>query len=183
VEEEAKKTVVARFAIQFDPAEIRPLAARYCYPGEAQLISDVVKPARARGWFTAREFTRLVDWKTGGRAVPLVTQNSPTAIVRATRTALSRLTPDEERIGALLRLRGVGFPVASTVLHFGHRTRYPVLDVRALEALGYVRAHANYSFGLWWDYVTTCRALAHEFHVSMRTLDRALWQWSKERGT
>lgn len=81
----------------------------------------------------------------------------------------------------LLALRGVQWPTASTVLHFGHRDRYPILEVRALESLGFTQKDASYEFDFWWDYVTTCRRLADEHKVDMRTLDRALWQWSKER--
>ena len=35
-----------------------------------------------------------------------------------------------------MALSGVRWPTASVLLHFGHRDRYPILDYRALEALG-----------------------------------------------
>jgi hypothetical protein len=34
---------------------------------------------------------------------------------------------------------------------------------------------------LWLGYVDACRSLATTEEVDMRTLDRALWQWSKEQ--
>jgi hypothetical protein len=37
-----------------------------------------------------------------------------------------------------------------------------------------------YDFDLWWCYVCTCREIAAQAGVDMRTLDRALWQYSKE---
>jgi hypothetical protein len=37
-----------------------------------------------------------------------------------------------------------------------------------------------YEFSFWWEYTQFCRKLAAEAGVSMRTLDRALWQYSKE---
>lgn len=172
---------MTRFRLQFDAAEIRPLAARYRYGGEREFIRDVATRARRRGWFRASEFRELVAWKTGNRSTYLAADNSPQSIRAATRRALAPDTPERERLHVLRALRGVDWPVASVVLHFGTWDCYPILDVRALEALGYVRAHPAYSFSLWWDYVETCRALASERHVRLRTLDRALWQWSKEQ--
>jgi hypothetical protein len=65
------------------------------------------------------------------------------------------------------------------LLHFGHRDRYPILDYRALSGLG-VTDHAN-TVSFWNACVTACRAIDHETGFGMRTIDRALWQWSKEQ--
>jgi hypothetical protein len=35
-------------------------------------------------------------------------------------------------------------------------------------------------FAFWWSYVNRCRDLADQARVDMRTLDRALWQYSRE---
>ena len=42
---------------------------------------------------------------------------------------------------------------------------------------------AAYSFPFWWAYTQACRSLAKDAGVRMRTFDRALWQFSKERKT
>jgi hypothetical protein len=39
---------------------------------------------------------------------------------------------------------------------------------------------SQYNFDFWWEYVEFCRELADTNNVSMRTLDQALWQYSKE---
>jgi hypothetical protein len=57
-----------------------------------------------------------------------------------------------------------------------------VLDVRALWSLG-VEAPPAYTFEFWCEYVEACRALARGCRVPMRTLDRALWQYSRENGS
>ena len=59
-----------------------------------------------------------------------------------------------------------------------HRTD---VVARALESLGFTQKNACYEFDFWWDYVTTFRRFADEHNGDMRTLDRALWQWSKDR--
>ena len=60
-----------------------------------------------------------------------------------------------------------------------HRDPYPILDYRALWTLGVEKPPA-YHFDLWSAYTQYCRELAREIGVSMRDLDRALWQYSKE---
>jgi hypothetical protein len=97
-------------------------------------------------------------------------------VEETTRIALS-CDAEELRIGVLRSLRGVSWPIASAILHFGHRDRYPILDFRALEALGLPRGSVPYNFDFWWAYVTECRHLADRYDVSMRTLDKALWTW------
>ena len=53
-------------------------------------------------------------------------------------------------------------------------------DVRALESLG-VTGRTSYPVAFWLAYVDACRALAARHAVSLRALDKALWQASKER--
>ena len=83
------------------------------------------------------------------------------------------------RIGALRCLSGVEWPTASVLLHLAHKEHYPILDFRALWSLGFDKPPA-YTFDFWKKYVQTCRRLAKQQGVDMRTLDRALWQYSKE---
>jgi hypothetical protein len=80
----------------------------------------------------------------------------------------------------LLELRGVGIPSASALLHFAFPADYPILDVRALESLG-GKPRRKYGVTSWLRYVVFCRSTARREDVSFRTLDKALWQHSKER--
>ena len=70
-------------------------------------------------------------------------------------------------------------PTDSAILHLFHKDRYPILDFRAVWSIG-VESY-DYSFSFWWDYVSFCRVLADRNNVNMRTLDKALWQHSKEK--
>jgi hypothetical protein len=54
------------------------------------------------------------------------------------------------------------------------------LDIRALWSLGIDANTVPYSFELWSDYTLFCGKLAQETNVTMRELDRALWQYPKE---
>jgi hypothetical protein len=56
--------------------------------------------------------------------------------------------------------------------------RYTILDFRALFSLGVERSFN--SVGFYLAYLAACRRIAAEAGVDLRTLDRALWQYSKE---
>ena len=98
---------------------------------------------------------------------------------QATGRALA-VVDETARMSALLELVGVGVPTASTLLCFAFPDRYPILDVRALESLG-VMPRSQYPLSFWLGYLEACRELAARCGVSLRTLDKALWQHSKER--
>jgi hypothetical protein len=165
------------FRLQFDPSEIRAIASRYAYEDDAR-VRELGRRARERGWYTRAEFIEICEWKTV-RIRSRVDRNSERDVVDATTRALSS-RDGKDAIEALRNLHGVDWAVASVFLHLGHRERFPMIDFRALQALG---VHARtISKGLWDDYVDFTRSLARRADVDMRTLDRALWQWSNEHG-
>jgi hypothetical protein len=166
-----------RFELQFPAREIEPLAARFGDADDSRLLA-LGAAARARGYYTRREFIEVCAWKTP-RSRPRIAANPPHAVKSRTRRAL---TADDEsaRILPLLELNGVGVPTASTLLYSAFPADYPILDVRALESLG-VKPRSTYPVSFWLQYLVACRELAHRHGVSIRTLDKALWQDSKER--
>src|SRR4051812_18994730 len=165
------------FALQFDPNEIPGLAARF---GETDDHAPEAagRAAASRGWYAREEFLTVCAWKSP-RSRPRVESNEPAAIEARTRDALAA-TDEVARMEALLELDGVGVPTASTLLYFADPERYAIFDVRALESLG-VRGRSTYPVAFWLEYLYACRELARVHGVSLRTLDKALWQHSKER--
>jgi hypothetical protein len=167
------------FALQFAPCEIEALAARFteAYGEDDPAGLAIGAAACARGHYTREEFIEVCAWKTV-RSRPKVAANSDAAVVTATGRALGALD-EATRMVSLLELEGVGVPTASTLLYFAFPDDYPILDVRALDSLG-VKPRSQYPVAFWLRYLDACRALAREHGVTMRTLDKALWQHSKE---
>jgi hypothetical protein len=164
--------------LRFPVTQIRHWAQRYVSPGEDELIARVRSCVTEAGYIPVPEFLDLCRWKSP-RTAKRCAENPPEFVRVVTRTALA--TPDERlRIEVLTLLDGVNWPTASVLLHFGMWDRYPILDFRALWSLR-VAMPKQYDFDLWWAYTTECRDLAGEASVDMRTLDRALWQYSKEK--
>lgn len=167
--------------LRFDPSQIDHWASRYDYPHEDEVEHGVGPRAIERGFLTEADFLTLCRWKSP-RALKHCRSNPAAFVEEATRVALSS-EHERMRIGALTLLSGVHMPTASAILHFCHREPYPILDVRALWSLSIEQRNPYYPFHFWWEYVGCCRAFANERGVTMRILDRALWQYSKERQT
>src|SRR3954451_15180145 len=167
---------VSTFELQFPPEELAALARRFPPMEDARYLAAGAA-ARARGHYTCAEFLEVCAWKTV-RSRPKVAINSSRSVAAATGLAFAT-TDEAARMGALLELDGVGVPTASTLLYFAFPEDYPVLDVRALESLG-VRPRSQYPVAFWLGYLAACRDLAQRHGVDLRTLDKALWQHSKE---
>lgn len=169
---------MARFALQFPAEDVRELAARFSYgkPDEDCLAAGAA--ARVRGSYTRDELILICAWKTE-RSKSRVATNTETEAEFATGRAF-RAADEGLRIEALTGLAGVGVPTASALLFFAFPNDYPILDVRALESLGQ-KARTSYPAPYWIDYLLACRRISKELGVPIRTLDKALWQASKER--
>jgi hypothetical protein len=166
------------FALQFPIEEVRAYAQRF--PGEDDdPVLAFGRAARTRGHYTLAEFRAICRWKTP-RSAPLVARNSGARVKAATSVALRATSSEAERMGALRSLDGVSWPTASVLLHIAYPERYPILDRRALHALG-VRERSSFTQGFWEAYVDEYVRLARLAGVDGRTLDQALWQWSKEQ--
>jgi hypothetical protein len=168
---------VPDFDLQFPPEDIEALAARFGDTDDAACAA-AGDAARARGHYAREEFLTVCAWKTA-RSRPRVERNDARVVEQATGVAIGS-RDERERMEALVALEGVGVPTASTLLHFAFPAEYPILDVRALQSLGQ-RARSVYPVAYWLGYLAACRELAHRHGVSLRTLDKALWQSSKER--
>lgn len=168
----------AQLKLRFDPAQIMYWAGRYAYADDAAVETGVSPRTKKRGCFDRDDFLVLCRWKAP-RAERHYVQNADVDIRAVTSLALA--TVDERlKISLMMALHGVNWPIASVMLHFGAQDVYPILDVRALWSLGVPKVNF-YTFGLWWTYTQQCRQLAREAGVTMRNLDRALWQYSKEK--
>lgn len=164
------------FKLRFPVGDIRYWASRY--------DDDDVSPAKAgqsarkRGYLTRAEFMTLTRWKTP-RTQPRCARNDDRFIADVTAVALST-SSERLAIESLTLLDGVSWPTASVILHFCSPRKYPILDYRALWSLRSDAKPEDYCFPLWWEYVKVTRKLSDDLNVTMRTVDRALWTFSKK---
>lgn len=181
--------MVAYFQLQPAEADLQQLAEQYWQEAgtkEQELEKAAFEAGEAirNGDYSLANLEAIVRWKSE-RAVQYLIGNSNEKIRRALAVAASPESSTELSVKALLDLHGVDLPVASAVLAAIHPERYTVLDYRALEALG----HARHDVHFYEEYLAFCKQLAESNIVKpqgnlpaptpLRTIDRALFEWSK----
>jgi len=165
------------FVLQFPIAEIQKWAERY--PGDDEDVYKIGRKIRA-GDHSRVNLEGIVRWKSPRRAA-LISKNTDAEIADALRLAGAATEP-RSAFAVLMGLSGVGTPVASAILMAIDPLRYTLIDWRALEALGAPELDANLHCYIKL-YLPECKRLAKEGAVSLRTLDHALWSWSKFNGS
>lgn len=164
------------FKLRFQEAKIEHWTARYEMSSDFTAESEIAPVARKRGHLLWSEFVAIARWKPSHAVLG---QIDPDIVEAITRAALQSKN-ESVKINTLRALRGVSWPTASVILHFCDRRPYPILDFRALWSLGY-GTPPPYTLHFWLSYRDFVCDLADRTGHSMRMVDRALWQYSKER--
>lgn len=164
------------FTLRFPLTDVARWAELYAYDRpETDLLAqrDLVQRS---GRLSKPLLHQVARWKSPRRAGNVL-DNADSFVEEI--SAFAFAAQDERaRIESLTLLDGVSWPTASVVLHLFHRDPYPILDFRALWSLS-ADVPQQYGFPFWWAYVEECRSLRKKCSSDMRTLDRALWQYSK----
>lgn len=166
-----------RFRLRFPRRDLLRWTQAYDYKARESKLVDQIRPlVLSQGYLTRAQFLRICRWKSP-RTQPLCRRNLSRKIETITRASFA--CADETLKMDLLRLLdGVDWPTASTILHFGDHGQYPILDYRALWSLGYERP-PRYTMEFWLSYLAYTRELASRCDMTVRDVDKALWQYSK----
>lgn len=163
------------FQLQYDPANIKKLAEKYmAISGEDDRRMEDAGKRITRGDFSRSNLEIICGWKSH-RRVRLLDNNTDAEIERALKGAIGAAGV-KDAVCSLEALAGVGVKMASAILTAINPDRYTVLDYRALEALG---VEDSDNLDLYVLYVEACKNMAKQHGVTLRTFDRANWQWSK----
>ena len=181
--------MVAYFQLQPEEEELQELAEQYWEKSgekEHELESAAFEAGEAirKGDYSLANVEAIVRWKSE-RAVQYLIGNSNEKIRRVLSVAASPESNTENAVMALLELKGIDITLASAILAAIFPDRYSVLDYRSLEALG----HSRHDVHFYEEYLAFCKRLAESNIVRpqselpaptpLRTLDRALWEWSR----
>lgn len=156
---------------------IQNWAVRYVYPRQESELISLKQEIKSVGFITKNQLRLIANWKSP-RSAGHIEKNTDNYIREITKWSF---TASEERskIEVLTLLDGVQWPSASVILHLFSDNDYPILDFRALWSVQ-SKVPPKYDFAFWWRYVMFCREIAQKNGISMRVLDRALWQYSKD---
>jgi hypothetical protein len=171
--------------LKFPISQIKELSDQYKnelppkeWKRELEIIEHIFPAYQKRGYLTRNEFLKVCHWKSP-RPRKQQKTNDEKFIKEISRLSLS--TSNEQlriQIGTLLK--GVNWRTASAFLHFSFPQAYPILDVYALKSVG-KKFPSSCNFIFWQRYAKFCRSKARKAKVNMRTLDRALWLYSKPK--
>ncbi len=164
--------------LRFSEYEIQSWAQKYEYPREEISLMEIRPTVQKAGYLTKEQLKLLARWKAP-RSAGHVEKNDEEYVKEITSWSFFA-RQERSRIEVLTILNGVQWPSASVILHLFHKDKYPILDFRALWSVE-VDVPTQYSFSFWRKYVKFCRGIAQRNSIDMRTLDRALWQYSKEK--
>jgi|SRR6056297_3476760 len=162
--------------LRFPEPELKSWANKYEYPREENTLIDLKNDIQNSGCLTKDQLRLIARWKAP-RAAGHIEKNQDVYVKEISSWSFSA-NHERSRIEVLTLLNGVMWPTASVILHLFHKEPYPILDFRALWSVE-LEMPKQYSFSFWWEYVQFCRTIAQRNSVDMRTLDRALWQYSK----
>jgi len=148
------------------------------YKEKGKKTEDEVKLLlRKQRYLTRKNLITIGDWKAP-RARRHYSNNRNHKVRKISKFSFS--TRDEKaRIESLDSLRGVGYPMASTILHFAFPEKYPIVDFRVLYSLWGLKPPIRYDFKLWERYCNKIRAIAKKYHLPMRMVDKALWKYDE----
>lgn len=181
--------MTTRFELQPAESELQKLADDYWEQScnrERQLELEAFQAGASirNGEYTLGNLEAIVRWKSE-RLVHYLIGNGSVAIRRALEIAANPESSTHEAMMALLELRGVDVPMASTILSAIFPERYIELAYDDLEALGQRRQDVRF----YEEYLEYCRGLAEKGVVlpqgelpgptPLHALDRALAQWSR----
>lgn len=151
---------------------------RYKNTHDEMLEREMKQILKRQRHLNKNNFIKICLWKSK-RQKKNYELNDELTIKEITRFSFATKS-DKARIESLTILKGVSWPVASTVLHFVFSNKYPILDFRVLWSLGW-KVPQTYNFDFWQRYCDRIRSISKRFNLPIRTIDKALWEYSKEK--
>ncbi len=165
------------FSLRFDPKAIEYWAAQFPDgPSTRRIMNEIVPRTRERGTLSKADFLTLCEWNSP-RTRALCRSNAEDFIREITRVSFAT-KHERVRVETLTLLKGVSLGTASVLLHFCSTDPYPIYDPMSLWSLQ-TTPPIKFDFDFWWEYVLTTRKLAKRAKVTMRELDRALWEYAR----
>lgn len=144
-------------------------------------IECTIGPHRALGYLDREAFLDIAEWaKTRNRSR---WDANDELRVRTASAAAFAADEDDAAIAALCRLRGIGRPAATALLHWMRPDRFPALEARVVHALGEALPTGADEIEHYGRIAQRLRTIARDHGVDLRTLERALWAWHKEQET
>lgn len=169
-----------------DPAEFTRLARLADL--ESYLLEEVSPRFATNQTLGPYDFYAIVIWKSN-RSKTKIKQGLAAAglSVEALMSEVSQANGPVAKVEALLRVHGIGLPIASAILAICYPKEFTVFDYRAWKSLQELGVHGlpvkpPHNAPTYLRYFQVCQELAQRLNLSLRDVDRALWarSWEKD---
>jgi len=87
----------------------------------------------------------------------------------------------------MLKLRGIGLPIASTILRFKNPKVFPIIDQRAYRVIMaeklkiYKSTKIDKQIETYFGYIERCREISKECSIPFNMIDRVLYLFDKDK--
>jgi len=189
---------------------IEKYAKAYSITGYDEDLFSIGKKVRKRNqlYLTKEEFSKMCAWKLSSYPINKhYLDNTEDKIIQQTKKAFGKITirklsqeeklmrleeedPDMQRFDYLRELRGVGIPVASTILTIVFPEDFAIIDQKAWKSmyeLGLIFREAPKAFCYedWFEYIGIIRKIAREYNFTARYVEKAFftYQWKDKLKT
>jgi len=149
------------------------------YRGTADEI-EMKRLLKKQRYLMQKELIKIGMWKSKRPKRHYESEENDDLTVQEITKFSFRTKSEKARIKSLLALKGVSWPVASTILHYAFPDVYPIMDFRVLHSLWDLKPPIRYDFRLWERYCNKIRTIAKKYRLPIRTVEKALWKYDKE---
>ncbi len=165
-----------------DRAWIESWSKRYddAHQLEKAIEARIEKAVRQSFSYLTKDTLADIELWKWGRRVGLVDANEEEFVREVTRASFNA-NSERFKLEVLTLMNGVGIRMASTILAFRYPRRYTVMDWRAwksLKSFQLLDGEIEDTYYCWRRYNSVCQELAARNRVSLRKLDKALWQFN-----
>jgi len=150
------------------------------YKPEGMLVEEEMKRLlKKQRYLRRKELVEIGGWKSKRPLRHYRSDENDDLTVQEITKFSFKTKSEKARIGCLLALKGVSWPVASAILHFSFPEKYPIMDFRVIWSLGW-KQPSIYDFSFWQRYCMKIHKLSKKYNLPIRTVEKSLWKYSKE---
>ena len=164
-----KKTIL-EYAKKYDE--------QYSKAGET-VEREMKELLRNQRYLTRDQFVRIGLWKSKRPSKHYRNEENDNLTVKEITRFCFSTKSHKARMKSLLTLKGVSWPVASAILHFAFPNKIPIMDFRVIWSLGW-KSPSSYNYVFWRRYCDRVNEISTKLDLPIRTVEKALWRYSKE---
>jgi len=166
-----KKENILKYAAAYDK--------RYRSTDDEKVEREMKRVLQKQRYLRKEELVKIGEWKLKRPTRHYKSKENDALTVKEITEFSLRTESEKAKIKSLLTLKGVSWPVASTILHFAFPLKYPIMDFRVIWSLGWDQP-SNYNFAFWQKFCKAINAISRRYKLPIRMVEKSLWEYSKE---